>query len=158
MHLPSSYLRHTKLTFARALIPAIVMILVGMVVLTKVLLLGILLILVALFALTLTEGIEINFANYRIRIFSGFFGLRFGRWETLPAIDRITLVPVNQKYTMTGRTNITTEVSKSYVQVRLYPQDSADYYIASMGKLTSAQSDAELLSRQFGLTYEDFTL
>jgi hypothetical protein len=134
------------------------MLLVGIVVITKILLLGLFLILSALFFLTQTEGLEIDFANQRIRIFSGFFGLRFGKWEILPAIERITLVPVTTKYTMTGRTNLTTEAAVYNVQVRLYPQGSEDYYIASMGELASAQSDAVVLAWQFGLDYEDYTL
>jgi hypothetical protein len=158
MNQPPVYLRKTMPTFPNALIPAIAMFLVGAVLMTKILLLGLFLILSALFFLTMTEGLEIDFVHDRIRIFSGFFGLRFGTWEALPAIVRITLVPITTKVTMSSRTNLTTEVSVSHVQVRLYPQGSAEYYIASMGKLASSRSDAVLLARQFGLSYEDYTL
>ena len=152
------YLRKTKPTFTNALIPAIAILLASVVIMTKILLLGLFLILSAIFFLTLTEGLEIDFANRRIRIFSGFFGLRFGKWETLPTMERITLVPVTTRYTMTARTNLTTEASVNNVQVRLYPQGSADYYIASMGTHASSRSDAVLLSRQFGLAYDDYML
>jgi hypothetical protein len=152
------YLRKTKPTFTNALIPAIAILLVGMVIMTKILPLGLFLILSALFFLTLTEGLEIDFANHRIRIFSGFFGLRFGKWETLPAMERITLVPVTTRYMMSARTNLTTEAAIYNVQVRLYPQGSEDYYIASMGKLASSRSDALFLSQQFGLAYDDYML
>ncbi len=158
MNQVSVYLRRTKPTFTNALIAAIAMLLVGLVIMTKILLLGLFLILCALFFLTQTEGLEIDFAHHRIRIFSGFLGLRFGKWETLPAMERITLVRVTTKYTMSSRTNLTTEAAVYNVQVRLYPQGSEDYYIASMGKLASAQSDAVFLSQQFSLTYDDYTL
>jgi hypothetical protein len=158
MKLLSNYVRKTKPTFTNALIPGLVLLLVGIVVLTKILLVGLLLVLLALFALTLTEGLEIDFINRKIRIFFGVFGLRFGRWEHLPIMDRITLVPVQVKNTMTGRTNLTTEVTATYVQVRLYPQGARDYYIASMGKLSQCESDADLLARQFNLTCEKYTI
>ncbi|QHT69510.1 hypothetical protein GXP67_24125 [Rhodocytophaga rosea] len=155
---PSSvYVRKTKPTFANALIPAIALIIVGIVVLTKIILLGLLLIVLGVFALTLTEGLEIDFTRRRIRIFFGVFGLRFGKWDMLPEMGRITLVPVQVKNLMTSSTNLTTEATATYFQIRLYPQGSAEYYIASIGKLNSCQTDATLLSGCFGLTYEDYT-
>lgn len=154
----SVYRRNHKITSVNAYIPAVVMILVGLVLLTKITLLGLFLILLAFFALTLTEGLEIDFTNQRIRIFFGFLGLRFGQWEPLPAIDRITLVEVNQKNLMWSRTNLTTEISVSYAQVRLYAQGSTDYYLASNGKISSVQADALWLAEQFGLVYEDYTV
>jgi hypothetical protein len=141
-----------------AYIPAGAMLLVGMVLSTKILLLGLLLILIALSGLSLTEGLEIDFTNQRIRLFFGCLGVRFGEWEPLPAIERITLVEVNQKHSLMSRTNLTTEVSVSYAQVRLYGQGSTDYYLASNGKFTSAQADAQWLAEQFGLPYEDYTV
>jgi hypothetical protein len=158
MERPSHYVRKTKPAFTNALIPGWVLLLAGMVVLTKFLLAGLLLMLLAIFALTLTEGLEIDFTGQRIRIFFGVFGLRFGRWESMPPIERITLVPVQVKYTMTGRTNITTEVMATYAQVRLYPQGAADYYIASMGKRSQCESDAGLLASRFGLECEKYTI
>jgi hypothetical protein len=158
MNQTAVYLRRTKPTFTNALIPAIAMLLVGAVLMTKILLLGLFLILSALFFLTMTEGLEIDFVHGRIRIFSGFFGMRFGTWEALPAIARITLVPITTKINMSSRTNLTTEVSFSNVQVRLYPQGSAEYYIASMGKIACSRSDAVFLARQFAMSYEDYTL
>jgi hypothetical protein len=151
------YCRRTKPIAVNAYIPAVAMILVGIILLTEVLFLGLFLILIALFALTLTEGLEIDFTNQRIRIFSGFFGLRFGTWEPLPVMVRITLVEVIQKHSLMSRTNLTTVIPVSYAQVRLYTQGSTEYYLASYGKLASTQADAQLLSAQFGVGYEDFT-
>lgn len=154
----SIYRRNTKPIRASAYISAVAMILAGLVLLTEFMLLGLLLILIAFFALTLTEGLEIDFTNKRIRIFFGFFGLRFGGWEPLSAMERITLVQVEQKHSLMSRTNLTTEVSVFYAQVRLYTQGSTDYYLASHGKFSAVKADAQLLCECFNLAFEDYTV
>ncbi|MDO1446916.1 hypothetical protein Q0590_11665 [Rhodocytophaga aerolata] len=158
MNAVPTYRRRTKPIAVNAYIPAVVMILAGVVLLTKFVFAGLLFIVIALFALTLTEGLEIDFTNQRIRIFSGFFGLRFGTWEPLPVMERITLVEVIQKHSLMSRTNLTTEIPVSYAQVRLYSQGSTEYYVASYGKLASSRADAHILSKHFGLRYEDYTV
>jgi hypothetical protein len=140
-------------------IPAFGVLLFGLYACTQNLPVGLLFVAVATVVLTFHDGVEIDFANKRIRQYSGMAGGRFGSWEALPAADRLTLVPVRKTYTVYGsRTGKSADYRQQTFEVHLYPQGSPDHYVVSAGTYEAAKTDAEFLSGQLQVVSEDFTV
>ncbi len=103
-------------------IPAGLVLALSVFALTQKLLIGLLFMLVSLFALTFQEGIQINFTERKIRVYTGLFGLKAGKWDALPAVERLTFVPVRNTYTVYGsRTGSSATYEEDVFEVRLYP-------------------------------------
>jgi hypothetical protein len=156
---PMLYQRKTKTIPLPLGIPAVAVLLFGLYACTQNLAVGLLFVAVASVTLTLHEGVEIDFASGRIRLYSGLAGLKFGRWEALPAPGRLTLVPVRNTYTVFGsRTGSSTSYAQEAFEVRLHSRSSSDHYVVSTGTYETAKADAVVLSSHLKLAYEDFTV
>ena len=152
------YSRKTKSIPLPLKIPAAGVLLFGLYACTRNLPVGLLFVAAAIVILTLHDGVEIDFAAGRIRQYWGLGGLKFGKWEALPAPHRLTLVPVRHTYVVGGsRTGSTTSYQQGNFQVRLYPEESNDHYVVATGAYEPAKADARLLSDHFGVVLEDFT-
>jgi hypothetical protein len=130
-------------------IPAVGVLLLGLYACTQNPPVGLLFVAISLVTLTFHEGVEIDFTDKKIRLYSGLAGIRFGSWEALPAVDRLTLVPVRKTYTVYGsRTGKSADYRQQTFEVHLYPQGSPDHYVVSAGTYEAAKTDAEFLSGQ----------
>ncbi len=153
------YQRKTKTVPLPLRIPIVGVLLLGLYACTQNLAVGLLFVAIAAAALTLHDGVEIDFTQGRIRQYWGLAGLKFGAWETLPAPDRLTLVPVRNTYTVFGsRTGSSTRFEQRACEVHLYPRGSTDHYVVSTGAYDAAKADAATLSRQLELAFEDFAV
>ena len=140
-------------------IPAAVVFAFGLYACTQNLPVGLLFTAVATVTLTIHEGVEIDFAAHRIRLYWSLAGLRFGTWEALPTPERLTLVQVQKTHTVYGsRTGSSVDYQQQTFEVNLYPQGSGDHYVVSAGTYAAAKADAQMLSSQFQLIYEDFAV
>ncbi len=153
------YQRKTKTIPLPLRILAVEVLLFGLYACTQNLALGLLFVAIAAATLTVHEGVEIDFAKQRIRLYSGLAGLKFGAWEALPAPQRLTLVPVRYTYRVYGSlTGSSSRYGQRVFEVHLYPQNSAGHYVVSTGTYDSAKANAAFLSRHLKLNYEDFTV
>ncbi len=153
------YQRKTKTVPLPLKIPIVGVLLLGLYACTQNLAVGLLFVAVAAAALTLHDGVQIDFVQGRIRQYWGLAGLKFGAWETLSAPDRLTLVPVRNTYTVLGnRPGSSARYEQRAFEVHLYPRGSADHYVVSTGTYDAAKADAGSLSRHLELAYEDFTV
>ena len=153
------YQRKTKTMPLPLKVPVVGVLLLGLYACTQNLAVGLLFVTIATLALTLHDGVEIDFAPGRIRQYWGLAGLKFGAWETLPAPDRLTLVPVRNTHTVFGsRTGSSTQFEQRAFEVHLYPRGSADHYVVSTGTYDAAKADADSLSKHWELAYEDFAV
>jgi hypothetical protein len=151
------YSRKTKSIPHALTIPSAGVLLFGLYACTRNLPIGLLFVAAAVVMLTLHDGVQIDFAKSRIRLYWSLAGLKFGRWEALPAPGRLTLVPVRHAYVVAGsRTGSTTSYQQESFEVRLYPEGSADHYVVSAGAYAPAKADAALLSSHLKLVYEDY--
>jgi hypothetical protein len=152
------YSRKTKSIPLPLKLPAIGVLLFGLYACTRNLPVGLLFVAAAAAILTLHDGVEIDFAKGRIRLYWGLAGLKFGKWETLPAPGRLTLVPVRHNHVVAGsRTGSTTNYQQENFEVRLYPEGSADHYVVASGTYATAKADAALVSSHVKLVYEDYS-
>ena len=152
------YRRKTKTVPLPLKMPAAGVLLFGLYACTRNLPVGLLFVGAAVVMLTLHEGVEIDFAQGRIRQYWSLAGLKFGRWEALPAPGRLTLVPVRHTHEVAGsRTGSTTTYRQDCFEVRLYPEGSADHYVVATGTYATAKADAALVSEHVRLLYEDYT-
>ncbi len=152
------YSRKTKTIPLPIKLPAAGVLLFGLYACTRNLPVGLLFVAAAAVVLTMHDGVEIDFAKGRIRLYWGLAGLKFGKWETLPAPGRLTLVPVRHTYVVAGsRTGSTTSYQQGNFEVRLYPEGSVDHYVVAAGTYATAKADAALLSSHLQLVHEDYT-
>lgn len=152
------YRRKIKTIPAPLKIPVLGVLLLGLYASTQNPAVGLLFVAVAAVALTLHDGVEIDFSRQRIRQYWGLAGLRFGAWDALPAVDRLTLAPVRNTYTVFGsRTGSSTSYREQAFEVHLYPQGSRDHYVVSVGGHEAAKADAEFLSGHLQIIHEDYT-
>lgn len=153
------YRRKTKTMPLPLRIPVVGVLLLGLYACTQNPAVGLLFVAVAAAALTLHDGVEIDFANGRIRQYWSLAGWKFGAWEALPAPDRLTLVSVRNTHRVFGsRTGSSTRYEQRAFEVHLYPQGAADHYVVSTGTYGAAKADAALLSDHWKLAHEDFAV
>jgi hypothetical protein len=152
------YQRKTKTIPLPIKLPAIGLLLFGLYACTQNPPVGLLFVAAASVILTVHDGVEIDFAGGRIRLYWSLAGIKFGAWEALPGADRLTLVPVKYTHTVYGsRTGSSATYAQQAFEVHLYPRGSRDHYVVSTGTYEAAKANAAFLSERLKVTYEDFT-
>ncbi len=108
--------------------------------------------------LTVHEGIILDFEKKRLKLYIGLWGIKLGKWESMPTYCRLTLVQTTGNRRLHSKQAMRTyDYSEKSYELRLYDTGSHAYQIASKGTKSNVRKKAEQLSLVTHLAIEDFT-
>lgn len=118
---------------------------------------GLIILPITCFIIFAHNGFIINLETKKYREYWGFFGLKFGKWKTLPAIKRITItndtiVMRNSSYN-TGLSTYSND-TKTALNLRI---NEREFFRIARGKYKSIMDDAIFLSDELNLEILDAT-
>jgi hypothetical protein len=114
---------------------------------------------VGLLGSTTSEGTEIDFDNKRIRVYTQVLFLSFGKWQSFPKFNRLTLAKATLTTTFyAGRSSNSAHMKEYKFQAKLYYKNShAHYLLSSSSDQKKALEAAMNVSKALPIPLEDFS-
>jgi len=118
---------------------------------------GTLFLLLSLLIVSGNEGVSFNFPKKKLRYYWRIFGLKFGKWEKIPPLEKINIVPVTKTTQASSYSGKIAIFKAQKYQIRLYYSEYNDYILAFEGNYKHAKAHVAVFSRHLKLKVFDYS-